>query len=197
MVRRGVLYESRDYLGFWKRVLISVLDVAVVVVSAVLLIAIAETVLGMDSEARNGLLVTAVFGAVATAYLIFLKRSTARTLGYRMFRARIVNLRGERPTVWQMFQRLGFMVFGPGNYVIDLAWIAQEGTKQALRDKWAGTYVVRAGAKPRAEGDIATPLHNLLGFSMFFDEVTEHHSRPLGGEAVVQSEQEAERETLS
>jgi len=178
MARHGVLYQPGDYLGFWKRVLISVVDVGVVLVSAVILGMVAEALLGLDPEAENDVLVFAILGIVAVTYLIFLKRSAARTIGYRLFRARIVNLRGETPTVWQMLQRLGFVTFGPGNYIIDLAWIGQEGTKQALRDKWAGTYVIRAEAEPRAEGDVETALHDLLGFSVFFEEVTEHRTDP-------------------
>ncbi len=47
-----------------------------------------------------------------------------------------------------MTLRLGFMTLGPLNYFIDLAFLSSDTHRQALRDKFAQTYVVRKRAQP-------------------------------------------------
>jgi len=170
--RRGVLYDVHDYVPFWRRVIISIVDILVIIVTGIVL-AVVFAVFTDATDEQLDVMIPSVFLLVSLGYLVVLKRSRLRTVGYRLFDARIVTLAGTRPGVWQMVQRLGFGILGPANYVLDLVWITQDDTRQSLRDKWAGTYVVRAAAEPRAEGRIVSRMHNFMGFSALFDEVTE------------------------
>ena len=171
-VRTGVLYDPHDYLPFWKRLIVSLVDALVVIVAGfVLAILFAASVNATDDQL--GVIFLSVFAAVSFVYLVVLKRSTLRTVAYRLFGARIVSLSGTQPSIWQMTQRLAFGLAGPANYFFDFVWITQEETRQSLRDKWAGTYVVRVGALPRSHGRIVTRLHDFMGASVLFDEVVD------------------------
>ena len=135
--RRGVVYKSVDYVGFWRRAAISILDITVIVMATIILSSLLTFLpvfaSGLDNDPTFDLLAFGLLLLIGFVYLVILKRSSQRTLGYRVFRARIVNLYGERPTIWQMIQRFAFLVAGPVNFAIDLFWITNEDTRQALR----------------------------------------------------------------
>jgi uncharacterized RDD family membrane protein YckC len=84
-----------------------------------------------------------------------LKGLKFRTLGYRAGRVRIVGLDGEAPGYASLTLRLMFAMLGPLNWPADLAWLSSDSHRQALRDKFANTYVVRADAQ--AAGEVIDP----------------------------------------
>ena len=170
MSEYGVLYDRNDHLGFWKRTILTVIDLAVFVLLCIVAGVIVEVVLGKDQEAVDYtyLVVVAVLGYL---YFVVLKRSTFRTVGYRIFGVCIVDLHGERPGVFKMISRLSFIAFGPLNGVIDLLWIPSDDARQAIRDKWSGTYVVRVGAEPIDRGPIVARRYGIMGFNIVFAEV--------------------------
>jgi hypothetical protein len=51
-----------------------------------------------------------------------------------------------------MLFRTLFAVLGPLNALLDLIWLGGDNDRQALRDKLAGTYVIRRGAQPLGTG---------------------------------------------
>jgi uncharacterized RDD family membrane protein YckC len=110
-------------------------------------------------------------GAVWFAYFVLLKRSTFRTLGYRAAGAQIVNLQGGRPTIPSLLARLFFAFVGPLNCLIDLFWLTGDANCQAIRDKFAGTYVVRQHASPAGTGAIVVRTYMFWGMTFLFREV--------------------------
>ncbi|RLB66996.1 MAG: hypothetical protein DRH08_04800 [Deltaproteobacteria bacterium] len=166
----GVYYPKSAFLGVWLRFLIGVIDLVVVgFVSAI----VATLVLSLFPPAISEIAASFAVITICLVYYIVLKRSEFRTVGYRMFHVRVVNLRGQRPSVFQMVNRFSFMLLGPLNGIVDLLWISSDESKQALRDKWSQTYVIRDTAEPKGYGPIAMQRYGIMGFNFLFAEVLE------------------------
>jgi len=102
---------------------------------------------------------------------VLLKRSKFRTVGYVVAGAKIVNLKGERPSILSLFGRLLFAFVGPLNALIDLFWLTGDVDRQALRDKFASTYVVKRNAIPAGTGTIVFRTYMFWGMTFLFKEV--------------------------
>ena len=161
----GVFYHPDDYIRVGKRLLIDLIDVTIAVAACAGWTAILLFV------SPNRVAIGIMWLSVWLAYFVFLKRSRFRTFGYRIGRARIVNLQGKRPSVAALLIRLLFVVGGPVNFVIDLFWIPSDPCRQAIRDKFAHTYVIRDTALPAGTGRILYRTYIMLGTTFFFPEV--------------------------
>jgi len=64
-----------------------------------------------------------------------------------------------------------FAAFGPFNMLLDLFWIPGDTHRQALRDKFAQTYVVKRTAQIEGKGKMTHNYYDILGWSLFFSEV--------------------------
>jgi len=111
-----------------------------------------------------------VWLTLSLTYLTALKPSRVRTLGLIVAGTRIVTLRGDRPSTLRMAYRLGLLLIGPFNLLFDLIWLGGDPCNQSLRDKLAGTLVVRHHAKPIARGNL---ILCYLGFAGLFFPVIE------------------------
>jgi len=172
----GVVYANDSYAGVMRRIAVDLVDATVAVAASAALTALCLYVFPQYSTERQ----VAVLGAwvgVWFLYFTVLKRSTIRTAGYRLGDVRIVNLKGERPSLFALSVRLLFAVAGPFNILIDLLWIGNDARRQALRDKFAGTYVIRRGAEPTARGPIRYEYYTILGNNFIFAEV---RPQPIG-----------------
>ncbi len=74
-----------------------------------------------------------------------------------------------------MTLRLVLWVLGPFNPLIDLIWLGGDEYRQTLRDKFAGTIVVKRGVEPAGRGPIHVRYYSLLGFMLAFAEVQKPH----------------------
>ena len=162
-MREAVLYDAGDHLGVMRRLLIDVVDTTVAIVLAVIL-----SVLSSLISIWGPLIAWTV---VWIAYFVLLKGSRFRTLGYVMAGARIVNFQGQRPSYLQLLGRVAFTVLGPVNFVVDLCWISSDPSRQALRDKFAHTFVIRKNAMPAGAGRIIYPTYMMFGWTLMFAEV--------------------------
>src|SRR5262245_41290289 len=113
----------------------------------------------------------AVFVLAAFLYLVVVARSTRGTLGYFIAGVRPVNLHGVTPSLGAMSYRCLFIALGPFNGVIDLLWLAGDRDRQTLRDKLAGTYMVRRTAEPAGRGPIRRAMLTALGYTLMVQEV--------------------------
>jgi len=166
----GVYFTREDYAGVWRRLLIDAVDFPLVVaLSAVLLAGFAAVGLRPGDSPRLLLLVLA---SVWFGYFVLLKGSHYRTLGYVVARARIVNLKGDRPGFGSLTLRLIFVIGGPFNALFDVFWLTGDVDRQALRDKFASTYVVRKDALPAGSGPIRFRTCTFWGMTFLFKEVT-------------------------
>lgn len=181
----GAVYLSHDYVPLWKRLLIDIIDVLVVLVFAgalavglALLMPTPDTEAEMDRQAA--LAVLGALFAVWVGYFVLLKGSGHRTLGYRLLGADLVTLQGENPSFLCHAMRALFSVLGPFNFVLDVMWVGGDDCRQALRDKLAHTYVVRAGARPVGRAPVVFRQYTILGATFIFREVsrkTAEHAR--------------------
>ncbi len=168
---QGVYFLAQDYASVWRRIAIEAIDGAAVVM-ATAVVTIAATLVFPDPavvESQTVLLGTFLF--IGFCYFVLLKWSRRRTLGYAIGGVRIVTLRGEHPSLLALAVRYLFAVFGPANVIIDLLWIGNDPYRQALRDKFAQTYVIRKDAQPAGQGIIGYGTYFVLGTSFMFAEV--------------------------
>jgi uncharacterized RDD family membrane protein YckC len=169
-IEHGVYFLREDYAPFWKRVLVDLLDLLVFGIIFILF-ALPLMLLSDEVTRRVFNMVTAMFAVTLVLYFVILKRSPFRTAGYRLFGVRIVGLDGNPPSYWALVVRLTFGFFGPLNWLLDLVWLSNDPHRQALRDKFANTYVVKAGAAPAGTGPITTKQYMILMFNLSFREV--------------------------
>jgi len=166
----GVVFDFDDYAGVLRRIAVDLIDGTVAILISAALSGLCLMVWSEGSTGRRVGVFLAWFG-VWFLYFTVLKRSPLRTLGYRVGGVRIVNLKGERPGLIALTLRLLFAVAGPFNILIDLLWIGNDDRRQALRDKFAATYVVKLTATPAWRGPIRYEYYSILGSNFIFAEV--------------------------
>jgi uncharacterized RDD family membrane protein YckC len=170
--QRAVCFDRRDYAGPVRRVTIVGIDL----VTAVVLFLV---VLGgiwyvwLLQYPQGDLPPEPMWAALAVVYAYFtsLKRSRIRTLGYILTAVRIIDIRGGRPCLLQMTLRMVPLMPIPWSFLFDLGWVVDEPQRQTLRDKWAGTFVVRRKAKPVATAPIRYWRIGLCGIFLIYPEV--------------------------
>jgi uncharacterized RDD family membrane protein YckC len=111
--------------------------------------------------------------AVFFCYFVLLKASKIGTLGYRVGRVKIVGPDGRRPGLVPLTLRLMFMTLGPLNYVIDVVWLSSDSHRQALRDKFAQTWVVNRKAEVIGTGPLLCRYYEICGYNFLFREIEE------------------------
>ncbi len=160
----GCYFRREDYATFWRRLLTDIIDGLIVAAICLLLAA----VLWAFGQPR---LFLWCWAAVFFCYFVLLKRSTFGTLGFRLAGVRIVGLDGQRPSVCSLSLRLMFMVLGPLNYLLDLFWLPSDQHRQALRDKFAQSYVVKRTAAPAGTAKVVHRYYEILGYNFLFREM--------------------------
>jgi uncharacterized RDD family membrane protein YckC len=171
----GVYYSRDNYAGFWRRLAVDLIDLIFLFV-AVVTITIGTAIILPGGE--HSMLLVMFWSSVVLGfiYLVFFKRSPLRTLGYMLGGVRIVNLQGGPPRLWDLTIRALFVFLGPLNMLLDIVWVTGDEHRQALRDKWAHTYVIRNRAIPAGQGTITWKRYTILGMNFLFQEI--HASKP-------------------
>jgi len=171
-LRPAVWFFPSDYAGFWRRLAIALADSAVI---AVVLLVATTTVVLLDpaEELSDALLAWLIPGwlLLIYGYFVVLKCSRFTTVGYRLAGVRIVDSLGRRPGLSALTLRLSFGLIGPLNVILDALWIPFDRHKQALRDKFANTYVVKATAEPAGPARIVFRTYDVMGMSFVFQDV--------------------------
>jgi uncharacterized RDD family membrane protein YckC len=166
--KTGVYYRDADYAGFFRRIVIAMIDLFVIYLGMVILNICWSVFVPSSSLPSSSLLTWLV---VAYLYLAILKRTSVRTLGYILTGVEIVNLKGERPSWATMSFRFIILALVPLHLIVDILWLTREQEKQTLRDKIAGTYVIRKNAQPVGEGVQIVVIYHLLGFALSLREL--------------------------
>lgn len=163
----GVYFRREDYASFWVRALVDVIDFFVL---GAFCVGLAITMLMILPPDRSTVyLILLAFSAAGNLYFVVLKHSR-RTLGYRVGRVKIVGLDGNPPSYNSLVWRWLFGL-GPLNW-LDSIWLINDKHRQALRDKFAGTYVVKTDARPAGEGKIVFRLYYEISlYNFIFREV--------------------------
>jgi len=168
----GVYYRPSDYAGLLRRVVILVVDTAVLL-GVGFLVLFVWFFFHLGASGPPGWLLL-VWLALILLYLILIERTTVGTLGYIVASARIVNLQGKRPSIASMALRFSWLALGPLApliFLVALLWLTGERHKQTLYDKLAGTYAIKKGAVPAGTGRQRMMIYDLMGLSLPMREV--------------------------
>ena len=166
----GVYYALRDYAGLGRRLLVLVIDGSVL---SLYLVGLLATYLASGTRSMTVFHAGAAsFLIVTFLYLVIMQRSRVGTLGYALTGVRIVALDGTRPSIGRMVLRWVFLPIGPLNALLDVVWLGGDPNRQTLRDKFAGTYVIRKSAQVLGHGIQRYATYSLLGYMFTFREVS-------------------------
>jgi uncharacterized RDD family membrane protein YckC len=162
----GVYYRAEDYIGFGPRILILIVD-AIVLVAIMWLIAFGwGSMIGDYNRVFTGTL-----ALVTWLYVVPLKRSAFRTIGYRLTGARLVTLKGQRPSLFMLTFRSLLWMFGPCNFVLDLIWCGIDDDRQTMRDRFTSMCLVRNRADPLGTGEVHLAYFNAFGYTLAYPHV--------------------------
>jgi uncharacterized RDD family membrane protein YckC len=150
-------------VGFWKRLAAALIDLAVVVPAALLVIFIASKVAGIHLPARNMKLFDVdmwldlvlasdpalvmgfvLFLAIGVTYLLVFHITLGRTLGMRVLKMKVIDVYGDPPSPARCIARcLGYLA-SAATLFLGFLWIGFDSEKRGLQDWIAGTYVIKA-----------------------------------------------------
>jgi len=182
-MKSGVYFKKENYASIYKRFFAIFIDSCVLLFMAYLLSGIFSYFTDISELGEvidcYGFLAVGVFYphyfticvVLFFLYLAVLKPTEIKTLGFRIAKIKIVNLNGEKPSIFQMIIRYILLIFGPFNFIIDLFWLTSDQDRQTLRDKFAATYVINENITPEGSGEITFNRYYLLGLSLLFKEV--------------------------
>lgn len=167
----GVVFDADDYAGFAKRVVIAAIDlILILLVSAAFYFVSDYIIYDYETLIKSNFFFILLF---SLWYLALLKRSKFRTFGYIITGVKIVDLKGQKPSILKMILRVLLLFIGPFELIIDIIWLTSEKTKQTLRDKYVGTYVVAKNALPVGTSKLQTVSLGFMGWNMMYREIKE------------------------
>lgn len=171
MLGHGAYFLTSDYVGLMPRVAILIVDVFTL---ALFYTAAGAAFVNLDILTDDQFL---WFIAIsAWLYMTVLKASRFRTVGYWLLGARIVDLNGGKPSLLRMTFRFLLCVFGPFSLIFDLLWVSTDQQRQTLRDRYAGTCVVKHRAEPVGRAEIRLVSYHALGFNLMYQQVMQPKS---------------------
>ncbi len=168
----GVYFSPKEYPGIIRRLVILLIDSIVLIIMWV----IAAAIFTPTSETNtffSAMLSVFISLFIPFFYLVLIKASKMRTLGFVLTGVKIINFRGQKPTWLEMTLRF----FSLGMYllqyvlIIDLVWIWDDENKLSLRDRLTGTYLITKNAVPIGKGKIINHNYFLGTFSLICSEV--------------------------
>ncbi|MDH4081620.1 MAG: RDD family protein [Nitrospira sp.] len=167
----GVYFSDTDYIGPSRRIVIVCIDTVVLLVMGWGLSSAWVGVFGHDEGLISALVI------MIWLYLVLLKRSAWRTVGYRVAGAKLVNLQGTRPALWLLTLRslLWMFFFIPSNFLIDFLWCSVDDDRQSIRDRIANTCLVKHHAVPIGTGEVHIAYYFVLGYMFAYSHVVHPH----------------------
>jgi len=161
---RGKREATAVYVvGFWRRLAAAVIDLALVVPSALIITVIASRITGVHMPptslrvidvdvwidlvlAADPALVMALvlFCAIGLTYLLVFQIVIGRTLGMRVLRLKIIDVYGDQPSAARCVARCAGYLAGVATLFLGFLWMGFDSEKRGLQDWIAGTYVIRA-----------------------------------------------------
>lgn len=153
--------DTVTVVGFWRRFAAAMIDLAIIVPVAAVLIVVASAIAGIhlppsrvrgvdfwldliltsDPAMMTAIVITI---AVATIYLYVFQATIAQTLGMRVLKLRVIDVYGERPSFARVGLRTAGYLLGLATVFLGFLWIGFDAEKRGLHDWIAGTYVIRA-----------------------------------------------------
>lgn len=150
-------------VGFWKRAVAAMVDLAIVIPTAMLITLLVSKITGvrLPSEklrlldldlwidlvlATDPAIVMGIvlFLAVGITYLFVFHLLQGRTLGMRLMKMRVIDVYGDRPSPARCAARCAGYLASVATLFLGFLWMGFDSEKRALQDWLAGTYVIRA-----------------------------------------------------
>jgi uncharacterized RDD family membrane protein YckC len=150
-------------VGFWRRVVAALIDLAVIAPAAMLITLIASKIAGVGLPPSNLRLLDVdmwidlvlatdpalvmalvLFVAIGLTYLLVFHIILGRTLGMRVMKMRIIDVFGDRPSPARCAVRCAGYLAGAATLFLGFLWIGFDSEKRGIHDWIAGTYVIRA-----------------------------------------------------
>lgn len=167
----GVYFAPNDYVGLGPRVITFAIDSLVLAAIFWLVSFLWSQTIGINNDA-----IFLVLLFIAWIYLVPLKRSNFRTIGYHLIGCRLVTLKGTRPSLVMLTLRALSWIFGPFNFLIDLIWCGIDDDRQTMRDRYTLMCLVRNNAAPVGTGEIHLAYFNAFGYNLVYPRVV--HPKP-------------------
>lgn len=167
----GVYFAPDDYIGVMRRVIIFVVDTTLLFV-LLIAIEIVYDMLSLSDEFFGVSIPELIWFFCGWTYLTVIRASRIRTVGYWVTNSRVLNLRGNKPSLFRMTYRLLLGIFIPFTFIYDLLWAAVDEDRQTLTDRIAGTCVVRKNAAPCGDSEIHFAYCFALGFIYAYQRVS-------------------------
>jgi uncharacterized RDD family membrane protein YckC len=162
----GVYFERHDYVGFGPRFVIFIIDSLVLAALIWLIAFFWENTVGEYTGMFSAFLLFAVW-----FYLVPLKRSKVRTIGYRLMGCKLVTLKGTRPSLFMMTFRSLLWMFGPFHFLLDVIWCGIDDDRQTMRDRFSNMCLVRSNAEPIGTGEVHLAYLYAFGYSLAYPRV--------------------------
>ena len=150
-------------VGFWKRAVAGVVDLAIVIPTALSITMIVSKISGVRLPSRNLnlldidlwidlvlavdpalVMALVLFFAISITYLFVFQIILGRTLGMRLLKIRIIDVYGDRPSPARCAARCAGYLAGVATLFLGFLWMGFDSEKRGLQDWIAGTYVIRA-----------------------------------------------------
>ena len=154
---------SVHVVGFWKRAVAAVIDLAVIVPATLIVTWLASKIAGVHLPPNNLRLTDVdlwldlvlatdpalvmglvLFVAIGLVYLVTFHIAQGRTLGMRVLKMKVIDVYGDRPSPRRCLVRCAGYLASAATLLLGFFWIGFDSEKRGLQDWIAGTYVVRA-----------------------------------------------------
>lgn len=170
----GVYFAAEDYIGLGPRISIVFVDTIVLVLIMSVLLLLWRYLVGDDGD---GMLAGVVVFAV-WLYLVPLKRSGFRTIGYQLMGVKLVNLQGQRPSLQLLTLRSILWIYccAPVTLLFEFLWCTVDADRQSIRDRIANTCLVKNTATPIGTGEVHLAYYFSLGYMLTYSHVV--HPKP-------------------
>jgi uncharacterized RDD family membrane protein YckC len=177
---RAVIYSDSDYAGFWRRMLVCLVDGSVFLFS-MSIVSVVGKFLPLPGPVRALMLLSAII-VLPLAYFVSLKGAGRRTLGYWIAGVQLVDVYGGHVSYWTLMKRSAWGIFTfiviPPFFLGDAYFMFLDKHRQTLRDRLAHTYVVRTDAKPKGFAKVVRQPCQMLCLSFVFEGLRELKVKP-------------------
>ena len=167
--QKGIYFATKDYAGFIRRFICLIVDLVFILFLLYIIIFIFDQNPEFEFIAEYVIVSWFIFSVI---YFSIIKSSEIKTLGYRLFGIKIIDLSGNKPSSMKMLFRFSVSLLDPFELPLDIIWLIDDTNRQTLRDKIAGTYVIKKNAEPIGSNQIVGYYYFIYGLNFFFSEVS-------------------------
>ena len=150
-------------VGFWKRSIAAVIDLAIVLPAALAITALVTKIAGIhmppskmhlrDIDFWIDLVIATdpvviiglvLFAATGWFYLLVFHVTRGRTIGMRLLHMKVIDLYGDPPSPRRCLARCAAYTASAATLFLGFLWVGFDREKRSLHDWISGTYVIRA-----------------------------------------------------